>query len=323
MDQTVAPAGRSWTKACLHLLRRAHLYAGLFLVPWAVLYGITAFLFNHPTEFSDQPYVEFGRDTLVGTSMEAPPTPGMVADQVVAALRDRSPGSTYTLVESASPKYTREFAFAVVRSEGRETNVLIDVTGAGGSVRSREVPPAKPEVRAPFAVPGSVPQPPPRAGGAPDRLVISNPLGDKVKSAVPTILERTGFPAGEVTVTSVPDVTFLMDADGRRWRVIYNPLTGSVRGRPAEDDDAPATPSTRSFLLRLHSAHGYPYRAGPGQAWAVLVDVMAAALLFWAMTGLVMWWQVRAARRAGAIVLIASAGVAAVLVSAMWSGMTG
>src|SRR5262249_8623574 len=97
----------------------------------------------------------------------------------------------------------------------------------------------------------------------------------------------------------------------------------SVRGRPAEDDEAPATPSTRSFLLRLHSAHGYPYRAGTGQAWAVLVDVMAAALLFWATTGLVMWWQVRAARRAGPIVLLASAAAPAVLVPAMGSGVPG
>ena len=323
MDQTAAPARPSWTKAGLHLLRRAHLYAGLFLVPWAALYGVTAFLFNHPTAFSDQPYVEFGRDTLAGTPMEAPPTPGMVADQVVAALRDRSPGSTYTLVESDRAKYTREIAFAVVRSDGRETNVLIDVTGAGGSVRSREVPPPRPTEPAPFEFDGRD-LPAPRGlvrRPLSDQLEITSPLDERVRTAVPTILERTGFPDGKVTVTSVPDLSFLMDADGRRWRVTYNALTGSVAGRPPEDELPP--PTTRTFLLRLHSAHGYPYRAGPTQAWAVLVDVMAAALLFWATTGLVMWCQVRAARRAGAIVLLASAVVVAVLVSAMWSGMTG
>jgi hypothetical protein len=156
----------------------------------------------------------------------------------------------------------------------------------------------------------------------PDPLEIDNPLHGRVRAAVPTILERTGFPGGEVTVTSVPDLTFLMDADGRRWRVTYNGKAGSVRGRPAEDDEAPPPPTTRDFALRLHTAHGYPYRAGPRQAWAVLVDVIAAALVFWGATGLVMWWQVRAARRSGAIVLLASAAIAAVLISAM-RGMTG
>ena len=119
----------------------------------------------------------------------------------------------------------------------------------------------------------------------------------------------------------MPEVSFLMDADGRRWRVTYNALTGSVIGQPP--DDAASPPATRTFLLRLHTAHGYPYRAGPDQAWAVLVDVMAVALLFWGVTGLVMWWQVRAARRSGAIVLLASAAVAAVLVSAMRAATAG
>ena len=147
MDRLDPTARRTFAKAAQHLVRRAHMYAGLFLLPWAVLYGVTAFLFNHPTAFSDQPYTEFGRDALAGTPMERTPTPGVVADQVVAALCARKPESTYTLVETARPRYTREFAFAVVRAEGRETNVLLDVTGAGGSVRSREVPPPKADAR--------------------------------------------------------------------------------------------------------------------------------------------------------------------------------
>jgi hypothetical protein len=304
------------------LLRRAHLYAALLLWPWAVLYGVTAFLFNHPTAFSDQPYVEFGRDALAGTPMESPPAPADVAEQVVAGLRTRSPGSTYTLVEPAEAKYTREFAFVVVRAESRETNVLIDVSGAGGSVRSREVEPAKPEELAPFTVVG-LRSPGPGRPAPPDRLTLADPLHDRVKAAVPVILERTGFPGGDVTVTSVPDLSFLMEVDGRRWRVTFNALTGSVSGRPADAEAAPTSPSTRDFLLRLHTAHGYPYRPDGRSSWAVLVDVMAAALVFWAATGLVMWWQVRAARRAGAVVLLTSAAIVVVLIVSMRSALAG
>src|SRR4051812_30506546 len=258
MDVAQSPR-RSSARTALHLVRRAHMYAGLFLLPWSVLYGVTAFLFNHPTAFSDQPYAEFGRDALAGTPMEAPTPPAEVAEQVVAALRARSPGHSYELVEPQEARYTREFAFAVVRAEGRETNVLVDVTGAGGSVRSRDAPPPRPEDPAPFAV-GRNAGPCP-AGPPADRLTVADPLHERVKAAIPAILERTGFPAGAATVTSVPDLSFLMDADGRRWRATFNAQTGAVSGRPAADEAPPPTPSTRNFLLRLHTAHGYPYRS--------------------------------------------------------------
>ena len=75
----------------------------------------------------------------------------------------------------------------------------------------------------------------------------------------------------------------------------------------------------RTFLLRMHTAHGYPYRPDGRWAWAVLVDVMAAVLVFWAASGLVMWWQVRAARRAGTVILLFSAATTIALVIALRS----
>jgi hypothetical protein len=322
MDQPDSAPRRSWVKALLHLVRRAHMYAGLFLLPWSVLYGVTAFLFNHPTAFSDQPAASFGRAALAGTPMESPPPPAAVAEQVVAALRARTPTAACTLVDPDLARYTREFAFAVVRADGWETNVLVDAAGAGGSVRSRDVPPPKVEEPAPFAVGGPAARPK-TSGGPADAVKIADPLHERVKAAVPVVLERTGFPGGDVTVTSVPDLSFLMDADGRRWRVTFNAQTGAVSGRPADAEAPPPTPSTRNFLLRLHTAHGYPYRADGRWAWAVLVDVMAAVLVLWGASGLVMWWQVRAARRPGAVALVLGAATAAALVVAVRTGTAG
>src|SRR5947209_14606545 len=125
---TPEPRRRSFGRAALLVLRRAHLYGGLALLPWVVLYAVTAFLFNHPTAFSDQPYVSFGRSALAGTPMEAPPAPADVAAQVVAALQTRAePGMTYALVRPELARYTREFAFASVKADGHDVNVLIDV----------------------------------------------------------------------------------------------------------------------------------------------------------------------------------------------------
>jgi hypothetical protein len=308
-------------KSALHLLRRTHLYCGLLMLPWAVMYGVTAFLFNHPTAFSDQPYVEFSRETLADTPMATPPTPAEVAEQVVIALRaNAQPGASYTLVEPEQACYTREFAFAVVRLDGQEINVLIDATGAGGSVRSREVPVEKPVEEAPFGRSGySKPGRPLRRDQVP---LLPNALHERVKEAIPAILERTGFPSGEVTVTSVPDLSFLMDAEGKRWRVTFNALTGAVAGRLLDDEPPPPKTSTRNFLLRLHTAHGYPYQHGSRWIWAVVVDVMAIVLVFWGLSGLAMWWQLRALRRSGAIVLALSTGAAVAIAIGMHAALT-
>ena len=44
---------------------------------------------------------------------------------------------------------------------------------------------------------------------------------------------------------------------------------------------------------------------------------MAFAMAFWGVSGLLMWWQLKATRRTGAVVLALSAAAAAALAVAM------
>ena len=79
----------------------------------------------------------------------------------------------------------------------------------------------------------------------------------------------------------------------------------------------------RSFLLRLHTAHGYPTDASNGVKfwWAVIVDVMAVAMVAWAATGLLMWWQMKNLRRAGLVTLaLCAVGTIAIALS-QWRAM--
>jgi hypothetical protein len=306
----------------MHLVRRGHLYFGLFLVPWVLLYGVTGFLFNHPTAFADAPTASFGRDELIGTPFESPPAPVEVADRLVAVLNARAnPPVEYRLVEPEKAKYTREFAFATVKTDDRELNVLIDVTGAGGTVRSRPQPPAAPSraEKAPFAIGGGRPSATAKGGGprpvppAATPLVPEVPLPEWVKATVPVVLERTGFPSGEVTVTSVPDLTFQMADPQTVWTVTYNALTGTVTGRPTADAPPPEELSTRRFLTRLHLTHGFPSSPNARWFWAVIVDAMAFVMVFWGVSGLFMWWQIKATRKLGFLVLVLSLAAATAL----------
>lgn len=338
-SQTTAPkpARRPLRKQAMHWVRRGHLYMGLFLFPWAILYGITAFLFNHPTAFSDQPSVSFDRSVLAGTPLESLSTPMEQAEAVVAMLNEiQKPAVPYVLAGEA--KFARDFATASVKADGQTTSVFLDVKTGGGTIRTTPTRERKVLEKAPFATGGAGPggrsgrgpagpagrSGPPRgeittAGGA---VKLDNSLPERIKAAVPTILERSGFAAGEVTVTAVPDIVFPVEAGSKTWTATYSPLTGSVSGTPA--NDKPETElGWRRFLLRLHTAHGYPVEANSKWFWALIVDAMAFTMCFWGLSGLIMWWQIKATRRAGAIVLVLSAITATVLGFAMHAAMTG
>lgn len=262
-------AGRPLRKRAMHLVRRGHLYLGLFLFPWAILYGVTAFLFNHPTAFSDQPTTTFGREVLAGTPLETPPAPGELAAAVVAKLNEaQKPAVPYTVAGDA--KYTRDTAAASVKADGHTVTVFVNLKTGGGTVRSAPVRERKEPEKAPFAVGtaaaagrgrGAAPagKGGPRGGASGAGVRLDSLLPERIRAAVPTVLERTGFPTGEVTVTGVPDVVFPVEAGGRTWTATYNPLTGAVSGVP-EGQKPEAELGWRRFLLRLHTAHGYPRR---------------------------------------------------------------
>ena len=326
------PFRRSPRKRVMHAVRRAHLYLGLFLLPWAVLYGVTGFLFNHPTAFADAPTKSFGPGELADTPMAAPPKPDAVAAQVVAALNDRAKGDAkYSLVEPEKARYTRDFAFATVKAAGQDVSILFDVNHPGGTVRSRPAVPApKAEEKAPFALGASGMRDAPNTKGGrglkddgkadatahtnhTGPLLLSEPLHERVKVAAPVVLERTGFPPGDVTVTSVPDLSFRMSDGAKTWVVTCNALTGTVSGTPADSAAPPEELSTRRFLTRLHLAHGFPNGQNTKWFWAILVDAMALVMVFWGVSGLFMWWQVKSTRRWGFLVLLLSAAAAAAL----------
>jgi len=65
---------------------------------------------------------------------------------------------------------------------------------------------------------------------------------------------------------------------------------------------------TPVFLNRLHFRHGYEQPFLAARLWAVTVDLAVVAMLFWAVSGIWMWWEIKPARAWGAV--CAAAGFA-------------
>lgn len=311
----------------MQFVRRSHLYLGLFLFPWAVLYGVTGFLFNHPTYFADAPTTTIRRADVIGTLLEDAPDVQSQAVTVLAALNEKQlqeaehPSAPLTLGKAAARYATRDSFVATVKADARTFFVTYDPKTSSGVIRET-TPKAAAAEPAPFAT-GKADAPRQRGMGMGGPMKhdhagirIEDSITDRIKAAVPTIMERKGFPRGEVTVTTSPDIKFPVDVNGQLWTAIYNPLTTAVTGTVGtETSDL----SIRSFLLRMHLSRGYPGAVNTKWVWAVGVDAIALTLCFWGVSGLFMWWQIKATRWPGLIVLILST----VIATALGMGMHG
>lgn len=58
-------------------------------------------------------------------------------------------------------------------------------------------------------------------------------------------------------------------------------------------------PRANAFLERFHRRRGYTTGYLLDTVWAVSVDLMIAAMVFWAVSGLWMWWEMKATRVIG------------------------
>jgi hypothetical protein len=66
---------------------------------------------------------------------------------------------------------------------------------------------------------------------------------------------------------------------------------------------------TSAFLERMHRRRGFESEYVLNDAWGVSVDLVIAAMVFWVFSGLWMWWELKATRTLGAVLMLAGAGL--------------
>lgn len=64
-----------------------------------------------------------------------------------------------------------------------------------------------------------------------------------------------------------------------------------------------------AFLERFHRRRGYATGYALDTVWAVSVDVVIVAMVFWVLSGLWMWWEMKVTRVAGALAVLGGAGL--------------
>ncbi|MEQ9408076.1 MAG: PepSY domain-containing protein [Fuerstiella sp.] len=268
-------------------LRRVHLYAGLFLLPWVFLYGITGAMFNHVGLFPEAATATVDASQLTDSAMKYFPSETALAEQVVAALQAAVPDRKIVLNQEHRPEFANEIILQVDEPDGKHV-VHIDPMNHAASVMT-------------YAQDADAPEP--LLPGV-NHIDLDPSPYQMARDTVPVIMNEAG-----ISATAGPQprgwskLNFLASVDGKPARITYVLRDGHVDVTRYDGDH---DMSLRGFLLRLHTSHGSPPHWNGRAFWSLLVDVMAIAMVTWGLTGLVMWWQVKRTRLIGSVVIVLS-----------------
>ncbi|MGC4005669.1 MAG: PepSY domain-containing protein [Pirellulales bacterium] len=370
------PRPRDWDKTFNLWIRRIHLYSGLLLLPWVFLYGVTGFLFNHPTFFASSDTIFFSPGETVGTPIERLPKPEETAARVLASINAGE--QKYELVPDTVNYGRGGLRVSFSTAEGKPMALTLDPVAGGGSIRAAQAGRAgggeamatkggekgraatngddakssegrrrgkeasksetKTEATEQVAANGDAnatavddegKNEAPRGrgareGGRPmgrggegartatrrepapfarDEFALDVSPRSIVADGATALLTNLGYADVTNVRTEVVPLTFKMTSAGKTWSVNYNEELGTLSGEEIVEREAPGMPF-RQFLLRLHMTHHYPSSFGVRWVFAVIVDVMAMTMVFWGVSGVLMWIQIKKTRLIGAVVLL-------------------
>lgn len=296
-------------KSVLQIVRRTHLYAGLFLAPWVAMYGFSGLIFNHGDWFSPG-----GGDaapkpiewTVDGPALPPWPEPEALARKVVAAMnaaaKDKAGVAEYRLSAAGVPRLQGDVSLQGQDEAGDSVSLSFDRQGRRGT--TMHSPPEPPEEQV--------------------RLETNDvELLNAMKAALLAAASRAD---PKLSATKwmgdgdFPRLSFPVEHGTERRVANYDLRGGLVRLSPE-----PGVMRAPNFLTSLHLSHGYPSDKQSElmrTVRAVFVDAMALLMCFWALSGVIMWLQLKQLRRPGLMVTIASLLTTVWIWSAMYRFFT-
>jgi len=280
----------------LKLARRIHLYAGLVMLPWLMFFGASGLLFNHPNLGEQVSAFRLGPERVRELTGLVPWKLQAVAGEVVAKLNADAGQPAYALDAEFAARLNGTLVLKAPAPNGQHL-LLFNPELAVGIVATRS---ARPDGDpAPFAT---------------GHLELPQYSLRELEGKLGELLSKTGTP-GPAALKGDPRLAPTLelrvkDRRGELWNVSYAVGTGNVSGRRA--DQLPNLGMSQ-LLSMLHTTHHFPMAVRARWFWALFQDLLGVAMVFWGLSGLIMWWQLKATRIAGAISLVSALGIAGVV----------
>jgi len=295
------------TNRWMKVVRRIHLYTGLILLPWVVFFGFSGVLFNHSEWFSPVEKVSKISAREVGRIHPFElPDPDAIADEVISSLNQGKTGSTFERISRSDATLDGALVYQAPTKEGN-AQVKISLNHGSAEVVFN---PGTPKLT-----------PPPFQG---KKIAVPSFAADFVSPLADAVLEKSELnPTGTLVLSERggPEVRFQIHSsgDGKTWNAVYNLVSGTINARDIEE-----TPvvDANAILGRLHKAHHYPDRMGARWLWSLFGDATGFTMVFWGLSGVIMWWQMKPTRALGVMGLSVAAVLSLVIFSGTFADLT-
>lgn len=288
----------------MKVVRRTHLYAGLFMAPWVAMYGASALVFNHDAWFAAP-----ARDSTRWVLDSEMTDPRALARSIVDQLNENDGAQpkkqSWRLDEARPPRFDGAVTLDSRGESGDGVLLSFEPMTAIGTSRREHARPA--------------PQPP-------QVIELDSTVPQVLHSVLPQMISAAERADGSLRSlqfrnAQFPKLLFHIERGAEHRAVSFS----SPSGETELVSEPPARPiRALEFLTSLHRSHGYPQETTRSGAYvatrtvrAYFVDGMAVLMCYWAVSGVAMWVQFRPLRRAGMIVVTTTV----LLTAAVWGGM--
>ena len=269
----------------LKIVRRTHLYTGLILVPWVLVYAFSGMLFNHPGLFSDDSTTHYGAEALAGSQLESPPTAREFVEALLPELEKKFAEASGTKAKLGAPRNSRLYGGYELEGNEKGYWISIDAEGGGLSLHRYAHPPRDEHPLATI-----------------EELSPQNKLWERNGQNFVEVTKSTGLSDTQLEVVRAPMVSFELEVDRRMWELTYNPLDGRLEAQVKREGGGAR--ALRTVATDMHKTHVYPSVLSARWLWSLMTDILAIFMLLWAITGVVMWWQLKKLRRLGMLLLM-------------------
>ena len=268
------------------IIRRVHMYLGLVLIPWLVLYGTTAILFNHGDWFTD-------RDSHIVERIDKPFF--IEAESIAKETLLKIKNDNLKLIPN-SAQWIGSLRLQA-NKEDHTIRIYIQPDGYGGVIRIEPNDENQPQWIQDLE----------------DLEPISEEEQENIEKMVLQNPSVRNLELTDISLQRSPTLRFQVENDGEIQTLELN-SRGNI-----DIKSGYGSSTLRNKLLRLHVQHGEPGYVGARWIWSRIVDIMGFSMIIWGLTGLYMWWHIRPTRKSGTIAIVSGFGLIGFLSISIWS----
>jgi hypothetical protein len=247
--------------------RKVHMYAGLVMIPYIFIFGLSGLLFNHPTWL-------INRNSETFTLNEAQSFNNMFPnlEELAISVKD-------SLVDKGEL-----FDWEMTDVGYDNLMVLRNINDVEDYRVEIDIPSSRTEI---MNLPDFVDNTTVSRGNIKfDGLVSVNDLLGNMEN----ILRTKNLVPGKSRVQRIPNLKFKLSNGSNNYSVQYNLTNGNYRVINLDNREF----KMNYFLVNLHQIHGYPTKGFSIEwVWVFFADCLAFLLIIWAISGFIMWYKMK------------------------------